>query len=332
MVLSVSRLTYNFSKFIFDNMIENIEKHKHKFLMYPRFLQIILDITTLDRIHVPIKSLGSKLFASMQTNYDGEHFPLLAAMLPPGNNDAVEGNASGNLPSPNTGNDGTSSFSDVVTDGNPSVVNVGDPSTSAEPLPVSTDQPLPSLVLMSPSHVSSPSPIAPDEHFTELAGTIQSPGTHVPTPLEPEITRLPTPSPMREPIDEGSPNVVHTSISPARFNEAPFTTEQSVSGAEDPVTLTSVHDLLCRYIKKTDALLKELADTKSTLGGEIELLKSKVQDLEAQLVQQKKRKIVTDAAKVPKESNLDSLEILAEVARQTHTSSLKLLKFHNLSR
>jgi hypothetical protein len=51
-------LTFNFSKFIFDNLIENIEKEKHKFLMYPRFLQIILDITTVDRIHVPIKSLG----------------------------------------------------------------------------------------------------------------------------------------------------------------------------------------------------------------------------------------------------------------------------------
>ena len=43
--------------------------------MYPRFLQIILDITTEDRIHVPIKSLGSKLFAFMQTNYDGGTLP-----------------------------------------------------------------------------------------------------------------------------------------------------------------------------------------------------------------------------------------------------------------
>ena len=50
------------------------------------------------------------------------------------------------------------------------------------------------------------------------------------------------------------------------------------------------------------------------------MLKRKVQDLEAQLDQQKKRKIVTDAAEVPKEGNLDSLEILAEVTRQTHTS------------
>ena len=99
-------LTYNFSKFIFDNMIENIEKQKHKFLMYPRFLQIILDITTIDRIHVPIKSLGSKLFASMQTDYEGAHFPLLPAMLPLGNDNEYEGDASGNIPSPNATDDG----------------------------------------------------------------------------------------------------------------------------------------------------------------------------------------------------------------------------------
>lgn len=35
---------------------------------------------------------------------------------------------------------------------------------------------------------------------------------------------------------------------------------------------------------------------------------------------------MTDTAEVPKESNLDSLEILAEVARQTHTSSPKAVE------
>jgi hypothetical protein len=73
--------------------------------------------------------------------------------------------------------------------------------------------------------------------------------------------------------------------SPVRFNEAPMTNEKSVGGAEDPVTLTSVHALLCRYIEKTDDLQKELTNTKSTLGGEIEVLKKKVLHLEAQLIQ-----------------------------------------------
>ena len=80
---------------------------------------------------------------------------------------------------------------------------------------------------MSPSLVPSPSHVAPDELAPEVEETIQSLGTQVPIPLEPEITRLPTPCPVREPYDAGSPNVVHMFVSPERFNEAPMTTEQS---------------------------------------------------------------------------------------------------------
>lgn len=250
--------------------------------MYPRFLQIILDITTVDKIHVPIKSLGSKLFASMQTNYQGMHFPLLPAMLPSGNDDTGEEAAIGNIPSPNAADDGNPSSSGIAADGNPSVVNEGEPIETAEPLPVSPDQPPPSPVPISPSPIPTPTHVATNELTPEVEETIQSPSTHVPTSLEPEFTRLPTPSPVREQFVESSPNVVHMSVSPpVRFNEAPMTNEQSVGGAENPVTLTSVHALLCRYIKKTDDLQKELTTTKSTLGGEIEVLKQKVLDLEA---------------------------------------------------
>ena len=64
------------------------------------------------------------------------------------------------------------------------MVNGGDPSTSAEPLPVSSDQPPPSPLPMSPSPVPSPSQVAPDELIPEVEETIQSLGTQVPTPLE----------------------------------------------------------------------------------------------------------------------------------------------------
>ena len=39
-------ITYNFSRFIFDGMLGNVSAKKHKFLMYPRFLQIIIGIET----------------------------------------------------------------------------------------------------------------------------------------------------------------------------------------------------------------------------------------------------------------------------------------------
>jgi hypothetical protein len=37
--------------------------------------------------------------------------------------------------------------------------------------------------------------------------------------------------------------------------------------------------LLNRYVKKVDDLDKELKDTKATLGGQIDMLTAKVQDL-----------------------------------------------------
>ena len=66
-------------------MLQNVKDTKLKFLMYPRFLQIILGIQTNDTTHLPVKGLSSKLFDSMKTNYNGDHRPLLPGMLPAGN-------------------------------------------------------------------------------------------------------------------------------------------------------------------------------------------------------------------------------------------------------
>lgn len=87
--------TYNFSKYIFDEMARNVKDTKLKYLMYPRFLQIILGIQTNDPTHQPVKKLSSKLFASMQSQYTRVHRPLLPAMLPGGNVAADEGHAAG---------------------------------------------------------------------------------------------------------------------------------------------------------------------------------------------------------------------------------------------
>ena len=69
-----------------------------------------------------------------------------------------------------------------------------------------------------------------------------------------------------------------------------MTTEQSPGGAEDPITLTSLNDLLHRYKTEVDDLRKELADTKASMGGEIAGLQGKVKELEAQVDLNKKRK------------------------------------------
>lgn len=81
---------YNWSKYVFIEMVGNIRDTRKIFLMYPRFLQIILDVQIND---LSLKAIGrhsAKLFATMKTGYAGEHFPLLPAMLPGGNEEEEE--------------------------------------------------------------------------------------------------------------------------------------------------------------------------------------------------------------------------------------------------
>nr|GEU62742.1 uncharacterized mitochondrial protein AtMg00810-like [Tanacetum cinerariifolium] len=73
--------TYNFSRFTLDGMIGNIGSKRHKFLMYPRFLQMILDIQTTDPSLRPTFDFTTKLFSNMKLNWDGPDMPLLVPML-----------------------------------------------------------------------------------------------------------------------------------------------------------------------------------------------------------------------------------------------------------
>ncbi|GJY00337.1 putative ribonuclease H-like domain-containing protein [Tanacetum coccineum] len=77
--LSTGRV-YNFSKLIFDGMVTNL-KSKTKFLMYPRFLQLILDIQTENKHPYLAVTLTKKIFGNMKRGFRGAPRPLLAAML-----------------------------------------------------------------------------------------------------------------------------------------------------------------------------------------------------------------------------------------------------------
>ncbi|GJX48439.1 hypothetical protein Tco_0273629 [Tanacetum coccineum] len=87
-----SNRVYNFSKMIFDGMVHNIESNT-KFLMYPRFLQIILDITTGNKGRYLAPTLTKKLFANMKRGYAGDFVPLMPAMLAGAAVDQGEGSA-----------------------------------------------------------------------------------------------------------------------------------------------------------------------------------------------------------------------------------------------
>ncbi|GKC12797.1 hypothetical protein Tco_1009579, partial [Tanacetum coccineum] len=87
-----SNRVYNFSKMIFDGMVHNLESNT-KFLMYPRFLQIILDITTENNGKYLAPTLTKKIFGNMKRGFAGEHVPLLPAMLAGAALDQDEGSA-----------------------------------------------------------------------------------------------------------------------------------------------------------------------------------------------------------------------------------------------
>ncbi|GJU80127.1 hypothetical protein Tco_1282492 [Tanacetum coccineum] len=94
-----SNRVYNFSKMIFDGMVHNLESNTN-FLMYPRFLQIILDINTEHKGKYLALTLTKKLFANMKRGYAGDIVPLLPAMLAGATMDQGEGSAQPAEPHP----------------------------------------------------------------------------------------------------------------------------------------------------------------------------------------------------------------------------------------
>ncbi|GKB38158.1 hypothetical protein Tco_0883100 [Tanacetum coccineum] len=78
--LSTGRI-YNFSKLIFDGMVANL-KSKTKFLMYPRFLQMILEIQTENKHPYLAIVLTKKIFRNMKRGFRGVPRPLFPVILP----------------------------------------------------------------------------------------------------------------------------------------------------------------------------------------------------------------------------------------------------------
>ncbi|GKF53540.1 hypothetical protein Tco_0160450 [Tanacetum coccineum] len=74
-------------------MVNNIT-NPNLFLMFPRFLQMILNIETRNSKQYHAFKLTRKMFANMRLNFHGENMPLLATMLPPAQ-PAIAGESSG---------------------------------------------------------------------------------------------------------------------------------------------------------------------------------------------------------------------------------------------
>ncbi|GJU16699.1 hypothetical protein Tco_1144665 [Tanacetum coccineum] len=136
---------YNFSKLIFDGMVANL-KSKTKFLMYPRFLQMILEIQTENKHPYLAIVLTKKIFGNMKRGFRGVPRPLLPAMLPVVAVDQSAGQADQAVDQP-------SPSEPLPSSSHPPVISA---TTESEPTPVAEPTP----------HPKSPSP-EPDSESIE---------------------------------------------------------------------------------------------------------------------------------------------------------------------
>ncbi|GKE78800.1 hypothetical protein Tco_1544920, partial [Tanacetum coccineum] len=158
--LSTNRV-YNFSKLIFDGMVANL-KSKTKFLMYPRFLQMILNIQTENKHLYLAISLTKKIFGNMKRGFRGAPRPLLPSMLLVATN-------------PNAGQE-----HEVVAPSQPSSSTPPVPSTSS-PLVIPTPTPIPASI-PSPPPIHTPTPIpatepTPFKHIFEEPSPVHQPSS-----------------------------------------------------------------------------------------------------------------------------------------------------------
>ncbi|GJS13846.1 hypothetical protein Tco_0408318 [Tanacetum coccineum] len=161
--LSTGRL-YNFSKLIFDGMVSNL-KSRTKFLMYPHFLQMILDIEIENKHPYLAVTLTKKIFGNMKRGFQGEPRPLLPTML------AVVDQGAGQEPP------GAEQGAPFVSQPQTSSVDVPPPPPASLPLPPSTASQQPPT---SPPPISPLIPIPPP--LTTATATHLSPPSYEPEP------------------------------------------------------------------------------------------------------------------------------------------------------
>ncbi|GJZ66898.1 hypothetical protein Tco_0630138, partial [Tanacetum coccineum] len=282
---------FNFSKLIFDGMISNL-KSKSKFLMYPRFLQMILNIQTENKnLFVPVL-LTKKIFGNMKRSFQGIHRPLLPAML---TIDAGQPQPSAAptpsqpVPTPTPSHVQTpppiTSTPPPITQPPPLTQTEQSPPTLTQPVQSTTPPPQPSSVQLT----SSPPPIQPVQPTPPI--TFSSPPittipdtqpTHPPSPQIPSPPHNETEGPSFEPSYHMSPPPSH---------EPEIQTSRT---SEESEQLRNLLDLVPRLESRVESLEKELSDTKQTLGTTILQLIEKVKKLENKLRQKRKREETED--------------------------------------
>ncbi|GJS80381.1 hypothetical protein Tco_0730262 [Tanacetum coccineum] len=325
--LSTGRV-YNFSRFILEGMIANVKATRHKFLMYPRFLQMLVAIETADRTPRPTFGFTRKLFSNMKLKWEGEAISLTPPMLAiaaAGNDAADEENVPAHAVA------GSPAVAHPVPHPPPfSPVRETTPERQPEtewvvPNPVSpgTDwRPWPSVLAPRPPTppaqtlsleeplVFGPVPkpagyVDPDSIDPIIFGPPPRPYDFVDPALEESVIFGPLPRPANyiEPEDITNLNSMEDETILGGFHEethagpddAPTPTADAAGRAEDPALLTSLSAKIDRCMGRIDSLETELGTSKKIMGGAILTLVSRVKKLERTVKQLRTARLVGDA-------------------------------------
>ncbi|GJZ67995.1 hypothetical protein Tco_0631235 [Tanacetum coccineum] len=270
---------FNLSSYIFKGMVNNISNAK-RFLLYPRFLQIILGIETRTTKQYHVLKLSSKLFANMRLNFEGDHMPLLAAMLPPAQAaiaDEGTGEAAPDVPQ---------TIPETIQETRP------EPDQSQEhiptpPRPTTSDQIPP---VFEQGHTSDP-------NIASFSGAHESdPDLFTSTNVE----------------DETLGGSFHTT--PPRSTQVPPVGPTS-GGAEDLATLTALSSLVSELVQKVSTLESELKAHKLLFKDVVGKLVKKVKALELKLKTRSRKVVMSESDKEEEEEqDVDPLIKLAKAA------------------
>ncbi|GJZ59025.1 hypothetical protein Tco_0614841, partial [Tanacetum coccineum] len=273
---------YNWSSYIFKGMVNNINNPK-KFLMFPRFLQMILEIEPKNTKQYHAFKLTSKMFANMRLNFHGDHMPLLATMLPPAQA-AIAGDSSGeDAPSnPQT-------VPETITEPDHSHDHA---STPPRPTTTTSSAPVNEQGPSSDPNIASSS--RPHESAPDLCTS---------TNVE----------------DETMGGSFH--ISPPRSTQAPPAGTTS-DGAEALDKLTALSSLVSTLVQKVNTQESELKAHKLLFKEVVGKLVKRVKLLEDKLKGRKRKFVMTDSDKEEDaELDVDPLIKLAQAAATAAAAS-----------
>ncbi|GJR66898.1 hypothetical protein Tco_0012963 [Tanacetum coccineum] len=246
--LSTGR-TYNFSKMIFEAMVANVTSQK-KFLMYPRFLSMVLEAKPVNTNLYLAYRLTKKIFGNMNRGFAGVYRPLLANMI--------------------AGHD----------------ENQGEPQEE----PVESQPPPNASVPSTSQPTTEPHPDQELETETELHGSssdfVHTPPTQVET-SSPELKSI-SPEPMEHTYDQPQPSPVQQPASPEPQPTSPPKSPplQGPTSTYAEATRINVADLLHlvpQLVTRIDNLEKELKENKQTTAAVIVKLVKKVKKLETRV-------------------------------------------------